>query len=289
MQNRSDEKTAFVFAGGGSLGAVQVGMLKAFTQTGIKPDFIVGASVGAINAAFFASDPTRNGADRLEKIWMTIRQKDIFPVISLGSLFAFFSFRNYLCSPRPLKMLIEKHLTYNRLEDAPVPCLITATELYSGDEVILSTGSVVDALLAGSAIPTVFPPVKINGHYLVDGGITNNTPISVAVSKGATRVVVFPTGVCCAQKNPPAGLVEMALQTISISISHRLAMDIERFRSIVDIVLVPVLCPLDVSMFNFSKTRELIDRAEDNVMRWIEDIGLNNETDIEEPRPRSQR
>jgi len=287
MKNTSNAKTAFVFAGGGSLGAVQVGMLKSFTKTGIKPDFIVGTSVGAINAAFFASDPSHSGANQLEQIWMTIRQNDIFPVISLGSVFAFFASRNYLCSPQPLKMLIEKNITYTRLEDAPVPCIITATDLYSGEEVVLSTGAAVDALLAGSAIPMVFPPVKFNGQYLVDGGITNNTPISVAVSKGATRVIVFPTGVCCAPKKPPAGLVEMALQTISISISHRLALDIEKFRSVVDIVLVPVLCPLDVSMFNFSKTRELIDQAEDNTMRWIENNGLKGGKDIDRLKPHS--
>ncbi|MDA3896844.1 MAG: patatin-like phospholipase family protein [Desulfobacteraceae bacterium] len=280
MKHALNSKTAFVFAGGGSLGAVQVGMLKAFTQTGIIPDFIVGASVGAINAAFFASDPTPNGADRLEQIWLKIRRENVFPVSPLRTLFGFMSFRNYICSPKPLKIMIQQHLTHTRLENLPVPTVIMATDLFSGNEVPLSHGSVVDSLLAGSAIPAVFPPVKVGEQFLVDGGITNNTPISAAVARGANRVILFPTGICCAQKIPPKGVVEMVLQTISIAMSHRLAADIERFRNDVDIVLLPVLCPLDVSMFDFTRTADLINRAEENVLDWLENGGLTGGADL---------
>ena len=287
MKKKLNSKTAFVFAGGGSLGAVQVAMLKAFTKTGIMPDVIIGASVGAINAAFFASDPTPNGAARLEQIWLKIRREDVFPVSSLGTFLGLMLFRNYICSPKPLKNLIQQHLTYARLEDLPVPSVIMATGLYNGKEVTLSRGSVVESLLAGSAIPTVFPPVKINEQYLVDGAIINNTPISVAVALGATRVIVFPTGICCARKILPSGIVEMALQTISIAVSHRLVYDIERFRKDIDIALLPVLCPLDVSMFDFTRTAELISRAEENVGRWIENGGLTEDVDLNRLRPHS--
>jgi len=285
MKKKLNSKTAFVFAGGGSLGAVQVGMLKAFTNTGIIPDFIVGASVGAINAAFFASDPTPNGADRLEQIWLKIRREDVFPVSSLGTFVGLMLFRNYICSPKPLKNLIQRHLTHDRLEDLPVPTVIMATDLFNGNEVTLSQGNVVKSLLAGSAIPMVFPPVKIDEQYLVDGGITNNTPISVAMALGATRVIIFPTGICCAQKTPPKGIIEMALQTISLSVSHRLASDIDRFRKEIDIVLLPVLCPLDVSMFDFTRTADLIGRAEENITHWIESGGLTGDADLHRLRP----
>jgi len=72
--------TAFVFAGGGSLGAVQVGMLQALTEQGVQPDFVVGASAGAINAAFFAAYPTRDGADALDALWRGLKRRDVMPM-----------------------------------------------------------------------------------------------------------------------------------------------------------------------------------------------------------------
>ena len=69
--------TAFVFAGGGSLGAIQVGMLRALLAAGERPDLIVGESVGEINAAYFASAPTSEGVARLEQIWCGLRRADV--------------------------------------------------------------------------------------------------------------------------------------------------------------------------------------------------------------------
>ncbi len=267
-------KTAFVFTGGGSLGAIQVGMLKAVSAAGIVPDFLVGASVGAINAAFFASDPTRKGALRLEKIWKGIKRSDVFQIAPLGSLLGIFSFREYICSPKPLSRLIEKNIDHKLIEDLDVPCHIVATDLFTGVDVSFSRGSIIPALLASTAIPTVFPPVHIEDHYLVDGGVTNKTPISVAAARGADRVIVFPTGMSCGLKRPPRRLIEMALQMINIATSHRLVLDIEQYNDKIEIIALPTLCPLDVSIFNFSRTDELIDRAENNVAEWLAAGGL---------------
>jgi NTE family protein len=272
---KKNKKTAFVFAGGGSLGAIQVGMLKAVTTAGIEPDFLVGASVGAINVAFFASDPTAQGVARLEQIWMRIRRQDVFQVSPLAGALSFLSWRNHICSEKPLKNLIKKYLTFDRLEETRIPCHIVTTDLFDGIEVSFSKGPAVDALLASSAIPGVFPPVKIGGHYLVDGGVTNNTPISVAIAKGAERIIVFPTGMSCGLKTPPKGVVEMALQTLNLAVSHRLKFDMEKYLDSVEIIVLPVLCPLDVSIFNFSRTEELIHRAEKNVTQWIQNNGMN--------------
>jgi len=272
-------KTAFVFAGGGSLGAVQVGMLKAVSEAGVFADMLVGASVGAINAGFFASDPTDKGALRLENIWKGIKRSDVFQVASITGLLGLFSLREYICSPKPLRHLIESNVNRKLLEDLQLPCHIVATDLFTGIEVSLSRGSIVSALLAASAIPTVFPPVKIGSHYLVDGSVTNNTPISVAVAKGADRILVFPTGMSCALKRPPKRLIEMAMQTLNLATSQRLVVDIENYSRNYEIIVLPPLCPLDVSIFNFSRTSELIERAESNTHRWISEGGLDGQTD----------
>ncbi len=268
------KKTAFVFAGGGSLGAVQVGMLKAVAAAGIEADFLVGASVGAINVAFFASDPTLKGTIRLENIWKGIRRQDVFQLSPLGGALSFLSWRNHICSDKPLKQLIQKYLSFKSLEETRLPCYIVATDLFNGVEVSFSAGPALEALMASSAIPGVFPPVKLGEHYLIDGGVTNNTPISVAIGKGAQRVIVFPTGMSCGLKTPPKGVVEMALQTLNLAVGHRLGFDMEKYGNSAEIIVLPVLCPLDVSIFNFSRTEELIRRSEDNVTRWIQDGGM---------------
>jgi NTE family protein len=279
------KKTAFVFAGGGSLGAVQVGMLKAVSSEGITADFLVGASVGAINAAFFASDPSMQGALRLEKIWKGIKRQDVFQVSPLAGALSFLSRRNHICSEKPLKRLVEKHLTFVSLEETELPCHIVATDLFDGIEVSFSKGPAVDALLASSAIPGVFAPVKIGDHYLIDGGVTNNTPISVAIAKGADRVIVFPTGMSCGLKIPPKGVVEMALQTLNLAVSHRLKFDMEKYGNSAEIIVLPVLCPLDVSIFNFSRTEELIQRSEKNITQWIQSGGMDGKSNPEIFRP----
>ncbi len=279
------KKTAFVFAGGGSLGAVQVGMLKAVTSAGIVPDFLVGASVGAINMAFFASDPSMQGALRLEKIWKGIKRQDVFQVSPLAGALSFLSWRNHICSEKPLKHLIKNNITFDRLEETKIPCHIVTTDLFNGIEVSFSKGPAVDALLASSAIPGVFAPVKIGDHYLIDGGVTNNTPISVAIAKDADRVIVFPTGLSCGLKSPPKGVVEMALQTLNLAVSHRLKSDMEKYGDSTEIIVLPCLCPLDVSIFNFSRTEELIQRSEKNVTQWIQNDGMNKKGNPEILRP----
>ena len=174
-------KTAFVFAGGGSFGAVQVGMLHALVEHGVKADFVVGSSVGAINGAYFAGDPTMSGVTQLEKLWLSIRRRDIFRV-NLRTAASFLWRRDFLMSSAGLRDLIDTHLPYRLLEDAKLPVHVVATNLLSGAAVVLSRGSAADAIIASSAIPAAFAPISIDGRYLVDGAITSNTPVKVGVA-----------------------------------------------------------------------------------------------------------
>jgi len=125
--------TAFVFAGGGSLGAVQVGMLRALIAAGSHPDFVVGASVGAINAAYFAADPTSEGVDRLEILWRAIRRRDVFPLSPLRILVRLLTGQGHIVTQSALRHLLERRLPYQRLEDARIPCHIVATDLLGGE------------------------------------------------------------------------------------------------------------------------------------------------------------
>ena len=149
--------TAFVLAGGGSLGAVQVGMLKALTRKGIVPDLLVGASVGALNAACFAYLPSFEGVERLERIWLGLQSTSVFPLSPVNSLLAILGKRDHLISPARLQALIASELPYERIEDARIPLHVVATDVLEGTEVCLSRGLLAPALLASAAIPAIFP------------------------------------------------------------------------------------------------------------------------------------
>lgn len=278
-------RTAFVLAGGGSLGAVQVGMLRALTQSDVVPDFVVGASVGAINAAHFAGAPTSAGIARLEGIWRGLRRHEVFPVAPVTGFLALVGRSAHVVDPGPLRRLLERHLPQRRLELTSVACHVVATDILSGLEVRLSCGDAVPILLASTAIPGLFPAVNLNGRYLVDGGVANHTPISTAVELGATRIIVLPTGFPCAIKRPPQGPVAMALHALNLVIARQLTNDIERFSGVARVIVVPSLCPLATSSYDFSQGGPLIDRAAAATAQWLAGGGLATTAIPESLRP----
>ncbi|HXH02114.1 MAG TPA: patatin-like phospholipase family protein [Candidatus Competibacteraceae bacterium] len=263
-------KTAFVFAGGGSLGAIQVGMLKSLVAHGIEADLVVGSSVGAINAAYFAGDPSGAGIARLEAIWRGVRRSDVYPAVTLRGLLGLVAGRGHLVDSTGLARLLERHLPYRRLEQARLPCHIIATDLLEGIELRFSSGPAIPALLASAAIPGIFPAVHLNGRYLVDGGVANHTPISAAVELGAVRLYVLPTGYSCTLETPPKGAIAAALQGLNILIARQLINAIHRYRAQAEIIIVPPLCPLNTSPYDFDAVGELIDRAARSTAEWLE-------------------
>jgi NTE family protein len=267
-------KTAFVLAGGGSLGAVEVGMLRALAAAGLRPDLIVGASAGAINGTHFAADPSPAGVARLEAVWRGITRRDVMPLGLRDLLRIALRRGEHMVDPRGLRRVLSQHLGDGRLEDAAVPVHVVATDRLLGTEVVLSRGPVVDAVLASTAIPGVFPPVTIDGRELIDGGVANNTPISTALRLGAQRIVVLPTGFACALKRPPGSAIGHAMHALSLLVGRQLMHDVERYRSEAALHVVPPLCPVDTSPYDYSAAGALIDRAARSTHEWIEGGGL---------------
>ena len=262
--------TAFVLSGGGNLGAVQVGMLQALADRGIKPDLLVGTSVGAINAAYLAADPTPARIEKLAAIWAGLRRRDVFPTSVPGALRAMTGRKNAFVDPRPLRRLVEEFLTYGRIENATCPLAIVATDVVTGAEVVLRHGDVVDAVMASAAIPSVFPPVELDGHTLMDGGIVNNTAVSVAGALGADEVYVLPTGYACALAEAPSSVLGMALHAVSLAIQRRLISDVDVWQSRCTLRVVPPLCPVAVSPTDFSHAVELTARARTATLGWLD-------------------
>src|SRR5918997_183011 len=159
------KNVAFVLSGGASLGAIQVGMLRPLAERGIRPDVIVGASVGAVNGAFLASrDFTRDTVDELAELWSGLRRGNVFPLEPLTGLLGFVGARNNLVPAGPLRRLISRHAAFERLEDLPTPLHVVACDVLAGVEVRISEGPLVDAVLASAAIPGILPPVEWHGR-----------------------------------------------------------------------------------------------------------------------------
>jgi NTE family protein len=153
--------TAFVLGGGASLGAVEVGMLYALTERGIRPDLLIGTSAGALNAAYVAGRGTgRQALDDLAATWQHLRRQDVFALDPLRHLRAVTGSRPSLCSDRNLRRLIASRLSYHDLEEATIPVHLVTTDLLSGQEILLSTGDALSAVLASAAVPGVLPTVQ---------------------------------------------------------------------------------------------------------------------------------
>jgi NTE family protein len=266
-------KTAFVFAGGGSFGAIQVGMLHALASRGIVADMVFGSSVGAVNAAYYAGAPTIEGVRELEKIWRGLRRQDVFP-LTWRTLLGFVWRRDFLVTSDGLRRLIDDHLPYRNLEDAKIPIHVVATDILSGETVVLSKGSAVDAILASAAIPAAFAPVPFENLYLADGAICSNTPVKIAAALGAKRLIVLPTGYACALQAPPVGAFANALHALTLLIARQLISELEGLDPGVEYFVLPPLCPLKGSPYDFSQTDTLISRAVESTDAWLAGGGL---------------
>lgn len=169
----------FVLSGGGARGAAQIGMLRALIGAGVVPDLIVGASVGALNSCFIASDPTPDRVEQLADAWMKMDQKSLIgprhhAVLNLARR------RHYLFSADRLRGLVTEWMDAEHLEDLAVPVRIATTDLATGRPVHHSSGLVADALAASAALPALFPPVLIDGRHHIDAGVSENLPVSGA-------------------------------------------------------------------------------------------------------------
>lgn len=264
-------------------GAIQVGMMQALSRAGVRADFIVGASVGALNGAFFAQEPTVHGADRLAGIWVHLQRRDVFPLTLLTGLKALLFGRDHPVKATALRALIRRALAVHDFSELRVPLHIVTTDVLGGEEVLLSSGSLDAALLASTAIPVVFPAVGVGEHLLVDGGVSSNTSIASAVALGAERILVLPTGMSCALERPPCNMTALALHVLSLLSMRQLGRDVVLYAQQARITIVPPLCPQAVSGPDFSSTADLIARTRRQTGDWLEHDGLEQSGPLHVP------
>jgi NTE family protein len=261
-------RTAFVLSGGGSLGALQVGMLQALTEARIRPDLLMGTSVGAVNAAWMAGSPDQEGVRKLGEIWLGLRRQTIFPLSPWSSALGLLGRSNHVISNTNLRILLETHLPFERLEEAAVPVHVVTTELKTGRAVLLSSGPAVPALLASTAIPGIFPPVTIGRRDFIDGGVANHTPVAAAIELGATRIFVLPVGYPWLRQEPTNAL-GMALHALARFVEQKLDAEVAAYKELADIQVLPTLEAPAVSPADFSRTEELMNRGYTSARKYL--------------------
>jgi NTE family protein len=244
-------------------------MLRALVEADVEFDMVVGTSVGAVNAAWIAADPSPRGVDGLVRLWCGLRRDDVFPASPWHGLLAASGLRQSLVTDRGLRSLLTRHLGFERLEDAPTAVHVVAVDALTGHGTVLSSGSAVDAIMASTAIPGVLPPVRIGSRWVLDGAVVDNCPIRHAVDLGADTLWVLPAGYPCASAELPSTAVGMALQGLTLLVQHGLAVDLDRYRRDVEVRVAPPLCPLAVSPADFSQSAELIARAHATTTAWM--------------------
>lgn len=253
--------TAFVFAGGASLGAMQAGMLHGLYERGIVPDLLVGTSAGALNAAFVASRPQTVATARdLGDIWRALHRDDIFPLTPRAVIGGLVNHADHLVPDSGVRRLARRHLQIDQLEDADVPLHLVSFDLLAGEEVRLSTGSALDSVLAATAIPGVLPAVHRDGRLLVDGGVVNNTPLSHAVELGARRIYVLETYDPTRRGLPraPHGALAAAVHAFTLLVAASGQANVEHYATEAELIVLPAANPQHVLPTDFGHADELI-------------------------------
>jgi NTE family protein len=232
--------TAFVLGGGGRWGAVEVGMLKALGEAGIGADIVLGTSIGAFNGSMIADDPGPGGVDRLREFWDEVSGADLFRGGLFDRVKNVATWKAAIHETDEIRAILEHlHGPDKRIEDLATPFQCVAASIERAAEHWFTTGSVVDAVLASSAVPALFPPVEIDGEHFYDGGLVNSVPLTRAVELGAEVVYVLQVGRVEAPLRPPDRLHETALIAFEIARRHRFTTTMARLPEGVEVHLLP--------------------------------------------------
>ncbi|MGY1741653.1 MULTISPECIES: patatin-like phospholipase family protein [unclassified Blastococcus] len=258
--------TAFVLGGGGVLGAAEVGMLQALFEHGVRPDLVVGTSVGAVNGALVAADPTPDAVVRLRAVWEELASSGVFA----GSVFArvgtLVRTRTHMHPREPLRDLLAAHLPVRTFGELRVPFQCVAASIERAAEHWFADGPLIDAVLASCAVPGLLPAVEIGGEHFLDGGLVHSIPVGRAVALGADTVYVLHVGRIDRPLRPPTRPWEVATVAFEIARRHRFAGDLAALPPGVTVHVLPSGDPTPPGAGNlryrdFSGVRDRIDRA----------------------------
>lgn len=281
LAQRDNDRIGFALSGGGPLGALQVGALKALLEHGVQPDLVVGTSVGALNAACLAFEPSAAGVARLEALWRGLRDDDLFPGSHFMQTWGRMVRRgDRIFDDSGLRRLIQTALGSDAtFEDAQIPFGAVVADLETGAELLFTSGPVLKPLMASSAMPGAFPPVEIDGRRYIDGGVVNNVPIAPVIAMGANTVYALDSTGRSQQRRPLIRPMDYLMHAFSLARSQRLLVERRTFDSErVKVILIPPV-PLDffVPFTSLAHTDALIARSYEHTARFLERVDSDEE------------
>jgi len=204
------------------LGAVEVGMLRALFEAGISPDLILGTSVGALNGALVAADPSPGVIDRLGKLWESaVSGREVYGEGAVRQVTRAMRTGTHLHSAKPLRARLYQELDDLTFDDMAIPFQCCAASIERAAEHWFTEGRVVDAVVASAAVPGLLRPARVNGEHYLDGGIVNPIPVGRAVECGAERIFVLQVGRVDRPLKPPRKPWEVARVSFEIARRHR--------------------------------------------------------------------
>jgi NTE family protein len=224
--DRGPYEVAFVLGGGGVLGAHEVGMLHALAERSIKPDIVLGTSIGAINGAMFAADPSVEGVERLGRLWEDSNLAGVSAGALLRRVTTLARTGTHLQSLEEVRRRLADAFPVERVEELELPFQCVAASIERAAEHWFADGVLTDVVLASCAVPGILPPVKIGDEHFIDGGIVNSIPVARAVALGAKTIYVLQVGRLETPLQPPRWPWEVGLVAFEVARRHRFASDL---------------------------------------------------------------
>jgi NTE family protein len=275
-------RTAFVLSGGGNQGVGQVGMLRALIERGIIPDVVVGTSAGALNGSAICYAPNLTGVAQLATVWEALTAAEVFPGSKFHRAWNVVRRGTHLFESSGLESLIDRSSPARSFGDLQIPLRVVATDLDTGEEVVLARGPLKPALLASTALPGVFPIVHHAGRRLVDGGVVDNVPLWHALAGPVDRVFVLNVSSNAGERQERSPL-DVVMASFGHARNQRFELELRHTRPDVDVIVLPR--PFDGrDLFDFTGAAPIIEdgyrRTSDALDRLVEP------TSIEEGRRR---
>lgn len=249
-------RTALVLCGGGSRGAAEIGLYQALCELGVRVDLVVGTSIGAVNGAFIAAGAS---PDEMKRLWLDFPRRRPFRW-NRELLWKGLAARSLL-DPSGFKRFLEHALPVRRFEDLRIPLTIVATDLQEGESLHLEQGDLVVAIMTSTALPLYFPPVLLDGRQVVDGGVTNNVPLDVALRKGARRIFAMLCRCKAELERPVSGLLNIETRAFQIATQQRLRWDLERLGGQAEIVVLEPCLASARNVLDFRYTEEILEEG----------------------------
>ncbi len=264
----------YVLGGGGSLGAIQVGMLQALSEHDIGPDLVAGTSVGSLNGAVVAIDP-KGAANRLSHTWARLESHDVFPGNLLVQAGALRHRKTHLFPNTGLAHFIADSLGESTdFADLALPFAAVTTNIATARPHPIRQGPLLPALLASAAIPGIFPAVEFDGLHLYDGGLVANVPIRQAVDMGARSVVVLDCNFPGEMPYFPATLAESLMYSMMVMMRAQSMTETLLAAATVPVLYLPGPAAQPVSTLDFRHTAALIETSYEAARPFLRDLEI---------------